>query len=51
MRIHNFFRRVGVVTDAFTRVEMNPNTADAELPNEQEQIVAEINASKMQQNE
>ncbi|XP_022883244.1 uncharacterized protein LOC111399996 [Olea europaea var. sylvestris] len=49
--IHNFLRRAGVVDEAFTRAETDPDAAEVELPDKQEQAVTEINAPEMQRNE
>ncbi|XP_022857675.1 uncharacterized protein LOC111378679 [Olea europaea var. sylvestris] len=51
MGIHNFLRRAGVVDEAFTRAETDPDAAEVELPDEQEQAAVEINAPEMQRNE
>lgn len=51
MGIHNFLRRAGVVDEAFTRVETDPDAAEVELPDEQEQAAAELNAPETQRNE
>ncbi|XP_022860445.1 uncharacterized protein LOC111380994 [Olea europaea var. sylvestris] len=51
MGIHNFLRRAGVVDEAFTRAEIDPDAAEVELQDEQEQTAAELNALETQRNE
>lgn len=42
--IHNFLWLARVINETFTRVEPDPDAIGAELPNEQDEIVAEMNA-------
>ncbi|XP_022843271.1 uncharacterized protein LOC111366808 [Olea europaea var. sylvestris] len=51
MGIHNFMRRSGVVDAAFTRAKVDEDAAEVELPNVEDEIQAEIHASKIQRSE
>ncbi|XP_022866420.1 uncharacterized protein LOC111386198 [Olea europaea var. sylvestris] len=51
MAIHNFLRRSGVVDEAFARAETDDDVANVELPNAEDEIQAEVNASEIQRNE
>lgn len=51
MGIYNFLRRAGVVDEAFARVETDDDVAEVELPNAEDEIQGNMNASKMQLSE
>lgn len=47
MGVHNFF---GVVDEAFTRVETDPNVAEMELSDEHDEIEAKLHVLKIPRN-
>lgn len=51
MGVHNFSRWANMIDEAFTRAKMDLGAAEVELPDEHDEIKADLHAPKILQNE